>query len=128
MDWGQNKMTATMIDMELIKADTLTADSLEIGDLISYNNEIVEVLFIESDSTGDNYDIQTQNEFGEKEVTQYSYTDLIPLYVFIEEEQLKVFLCASPHKNAQATYLACRVRLITFKKLTFYFKSDKINS
>ena len=44
-------MTATRIDMELIKADTLTPDSLEIGDLISYNDEIVEVLFIESDST-----------------------------------------------------------------------------
>ena len=47
----------------------------------------VEIIFIESDSTGDNYDIQTENEFGEKEITQYSYTDLIPLYVFIEQEE-----------------------------------------
>jgi hypothetical protein len=80
-------MSATIIDMELIKADTLTIDSLEIGDLISYNDEIVEVIFIESDSTGDNYDIQTQNEFGEKEVTQYAYNDVIPLYVFIDEDE-----------------------------------------
>jgi len=57
-----------------------------IGDLIKIDNDIVEVIFIESDSTGDNYDIQTQNEFGEKEVTQYSYNDVIALYVFTEEE------------------------------------------
>ena len=77
-------MTATMIDMELIKADTLTADSLEIGDLISYNNEIVEVLFIESDSTGDNYDVQIVNDFGEKEVIQFAFDDEVDWYVPIE--------------------------------------------
>ena len=84
MDWGQNKMTATMIDMELIKADTLTADSLEIGDLISYNDEIVEVLFIESDSTGDNYDVQIVNDFGEKEIIQFAFDDEVDWYVPVE--------------------------------------------
>jgi hypothetical protein len=79
-------MSDTMVNMELIHADDLTPDQVMLGDLIRVNDDIVEVLFIESDSTGDNYDIQTQNEFGEKEVTQYSYTDLIPLYVFIDEE------------------------------------------
>jgi hypothetical protein len=77
-------MTATMIDMELIKADTLTADSLEIGDLISYNDEIVEVLFIESDSTGDNYDVQIVNDFGEKEVIQFAFDDEVDWYVPVE--------------------------------------------
>jgi hypothetical protein len=77
-------MTATMIDMELIKADTLTPDSLEIGDLISYNNEIVEVLFIESDSTGDNYDVQIVNDFGEKEIIQFAFDNAIDWYVPIE--------------------------------------------
>ena len=75
-----------MIAMELIHADNLTPDQIMLGDLIKVDEDIVEVIFIESDSTGDNYDIQTQNEFGEKEFTQYSYTDLIPLYVFTEEE------------------------------------------
>ena len=75
-----------MISMELIHADNLTPDQLMIGDLIKIDNDIVEVIFIESDSTGDNYDIQTQNEFGELDITQHSYTDSIPLYVFIEEE------------------------------------------
>jgi len=79
-------MSATMETMELIHADNLTPDQVMLGDLIKIDNDIVEVIFIECDSTGDNYDIQTQNEFGEKEVSQYAYTDLIPLYVFIEQE------------------------------------------
>lgn len=86
-DWGWNKMSATIKDMELIHADNLTPDQLMIGDLIKIGDDIVEVTFIDSDSTGDNYDIQTNNEFGETEFTQYSYTDTIPLYVFIEEEE-----------------------------------------
>jgi hypothetical protein len=80
-------MSDTMIAMDLVHADNLTPDQLMIGDLVKIGEDIVEVIFIESDSTGDNYDIQTENEFGEKEVTQYSYTDSIPLYVFIEQEE-----------------------------------------
>ena len=75
-----------MMTMNLIHADNLQPDQLMLGDLIKIGDDIVEVIFIESDSTGDNYDIQTENEFGETEVTQYSYTDLIPLYVFIEDD------------------------------------------
>ena len=75
-----------MIAMDLIHADNLTPDQLMIGDLIKTGDDIVEILFIESDSTGDNYDIQTQNEFGEKEIIQFAYTDLIPLYVFIQDD------------------------------------------
>ena len=73
-----------MIDMEMIKADTLTIDSLEIGDLISHNDEIVEVIFIESDSTGDNYDVQIVNDFGEKEIIQFKFDDEVDWYVPIE--------------------------------------------
>ena len=76
-----------MIAMDLIHADNLAPDQLMLGDLIKVGDDIVEIIFIESDSTGDNYDVQTENEFGEKEITQYSYTDLIPLYVFIEESE-----------------------------------------
>jgi hypothetical protein len=80
-------MSVTINDMELVHADNLTPDQLMLGDLIKIGDEIVEVIFIESDSTGDNYAIQTENEFGETEVTEHSYTDSIPLYVFIEEEE-----------------------------------------
>ena len=44
-------------------------------------------IFIESDSTGDNYDIQTKNEFDELEIIQFAYTDSIPLYVFIDYDE-----------------------------------------
>ncbi len=80
-------MSDTMVSMELLHADNLTPDQVMLGDLIKVDDDIVEVVFIESDSTGDNYDIQTQNEFGEREFVQYSYTDLIPLYVFIDEDE-----------------------------------------
>jgi hypothetical protein len=76
-------MSATINDMELVKADTLTIDALEIGDLISYNDEIVEVIFIECDSTGDNYDIEIKNDFGEKEIVQFSFNDEVDWFVYI---------------------------------------------
>ena len=79
-------MSDTMTEMKLIHADNLQPDQLMLGDLIKIGDDIVEILFIESDSTGDNYDVQTENEFGEKEVTQYGYTDSIPLYVFIDDD------------------------------------------
>ena len=75
-----------MMAMDLIHADNLAPDQIMLGDLIKINNDIVEVIFVESDSTGDNYDIQTENEFGEKEIVQFAYTDLIPLYVFIQDD------------------------------------------
>jgi regulatory protein YycH of two-component signal transduction system YycFG len=82
----ENKMSDTMTEMKLIHADNLQPDQLMLGDLIKIGDDIVEILFIESDSTGDNYDVQTENEFGEREVTQYGYTDSIPLYVFIDDD------------------------------------------
>jgi hypothetical protein len=80
-------MSDTMLDMEIVHADNITPDQLMIDDLIKIDSDIVQVISIISDSTGDNYDVETQNEFGEKEFTQYAYTDLIPLYVFIDYEE-----------------------------------------
>ena len=79
-------MSDTMIEMKLIHADNLQPDQLMLGDLIKIGDDIVEIIFIESDSTGDNYDVQTKNEFDETEITQYGYTDSIPLYVFIDDD------------------------------------------
>jgi hypothetical protein len=42
------------------------------------------VLFIESDSTGDNYDVQIVNDFGEKEIIQFAFDDAIDWYVPIQ--------------------------------------------
>lgn len=77
-------MSATIIDMELIKADSLSIDTIEIGDLIEVDDEIVEVTFIESDSTGDNYDVEITNDFGESEVVQFAFDDEVDLYVLVE--------------------------------------------
>jgi len=77
-------MSVTMSNVDLIKADVLTIDSLEIGDLIGYNDEIVEVLFIESDSTGDNYDIEVVNDFGEKQVVQFAFNEVVDWYVYLD--------------------------------------------
>ena len=79
-------MSDTMISMDLIHADNLEPSQLMIDDLIKIDDDIVKVIFIESDSTADNYNVETENEFGETEITKYSYTDLIPLYVFIQTE------------------------------------------
>ena len=76
-----------MTDMELLHADNLTPDQVMEGDLIKVGDDIVEVISIESDSTGDNYAIETHNEFGEREVAEFIYTDSIPLYVFVEDDE-----------------------------------------
>jgi hypothetical protein len=77
-------MNATMNNMELVKADSLTVDALEIGDLIGYNDDIVEVTDIECDSTGDNYDIELTNDFGETEIVQYKFDEQVDWYVYLD--------------------------------------------
>jgi hypothetical protein len=77
-------MTATMINMELKFADTLTPDQLMIEDLIQFGDDIVEVLGIESDATGDVYFISYIDEYGNKDVAEFYHTDLISLYVYVE--------------------------------------------
>ena len=73
--------------MELVYADNLNPGQLMPEDLIKISDDIVEVVSIESDATGDKYFIETQNEFGEKETVTLSYHDVIQLYVFIETEE-----------------------------------------
>jgi len=80
-------MSDTMTNVKLIHADNLTPDQLMVEDLIKVDEDVVEVISIDSDGTGDNYEIETQNEFGEREIVTYSYTDLIPLYVFLDDEE-----------------------------------------
>ena len=77
-------MSDTMTDVKLIHADDLQPDQLMLGDLIKVGDDIVEILFIESDSTGDNYDIQIVNDFGEKEVIQFAFDDEVDWYVYLD--------------------------------------------
>jgi hypothetical protein len=79
-------MSDTMISMELTHADNLNPGQLMPADLIKVGDDIVEVVSVDSDATGDQYFIETQNEFGEKEIVTLSYNDVIHLYVFIEHD------------------------------------------
>ncbi len=79
-------MPVTMMDMKLVFADKLFSDQLMVGDLIQVDGEIIEVISITCDKTGDNYTVETKDEFGDTESHVFNYMDFIPLYVFIDEE------------------------------------------
>ena len=76
------KMPATIKTMELIYADLLTPDQLMEEDLIKVDGEIVTVVGIESDSTGDIYYVAYEDDFGDKDVIEFNYNDKVELYVF----------------------------------------------
>jgi hypothetical protein len=80
-------MTATMIDMELKFADTLTPDQLMVNDLIAINDEVVELIDIESDGTGTIYTIVYKNEFDEKEVAELKFDEQVSLYVYVDDDE-----------------------------------------
>jgi hypothetical protein len=77
-------MAATMKTMELSYADLLKPAQLMEGDLINIDMDIVEVIKIEDDATGDNYIITHRNEFGEQEEYFCNYETMFELYVFVE--------------------------------------------
>lgn len=81
-----NKMSDTMINMQLVHADNLNPDQLMIGDLIKIDEDILEVISIDSDGTGDNYTIETQNEFGKNDFVILNYQESVKLFVFIDNE------------------------------------------
>lgn len=71
--------------MELIHADNLRPEQLMEDDLIKVDGDIVKVLEVDSDSTGDNYFIKVVNDFGEEEIVEYDYDALLALYCYIED-------------------------------------------
>jgi hypothetical protein len=79
-------MPATMETMKFVYADLLTPAQLMEGDLINIDDEIVEVLSVVDDATGDNYTVLHRNDFGEEEETSCTFEDMFKLYVFIEED------------------------------------------
>ena len=79
-------MPATMETMKFVYADLLKPAQLMEGDLINIENDIVEVLSVVDDATGDNYTILHRNDFGEEEETLCTFEDMFKLYVFIEED------------------------------------------
>lgn len=80
-----NKTPDTIKSMELIYADLLTPSQLMVGDLVKIEDDIVEVISIEDDATGDNYSITYINDYGDEDVHQCTYESMFRLYVYREE-------------------------------------------
>jgi hypothetical protein len=73
-------MPDTMMNMDYVKVDILTAGQLEVDDLIVVNNEVVSI--VEIISLADGYTLEIINDFGEREIIQvgeYEQFDLIML-------------------------------------------------
>lgn len=80
-------MADTMKNMKFVYADLLTPSQLMAGDLINIDNDIVEVISIVDDATGDNYTITHVNDFNEEATTECTYEDMFKLYVFLDEDE-----------------------------------------
>jgi hypothetical protein len=72
-------MTDTMTSMELIKVDRLTAYSMEPGDLIDVDGDIVTVVNVESLDKG--YEIDIVNDFGEDDTIYAGDDQFFDLYI-----------------------------------------------
>ena len=76
-------MTDTLSTMDYVHVDNLTPTQLEIDDLIEIGDEVVKIKNISDDSTGDNYFITIENEFGEDDVVELKFDSLVKLYMFL---------------------------------------------
>jgi len=77
-------MAAIIKNMELKKVDQLKPDALMPGDIISYDERIVEVISISEDIDANFYFVEYVDDFGEKDVAQFHYAELIDWYVYVE--------------------------------------------
>jgi hypothetical protein len=77
-------MAAIIKNMELKKVDQLKPDALMPGDIISYDEQIVEVISISEDIDANFYFVEYKDEFGEKDTAQFHYAELINWYVYVE--------------------------------------------
>jgi len=72
-------MTATIIGMDYAYVDNLSADQLLEGDLIEIDDEVVQIL--EISPMKDGITISYENEFGEKELQEFSDDKIFKLFV-----------------------------------------------
>jgi hypothetical protein len=72
-------MTDTIIGMDYLYVDNLSADQLMEDDLIEINDEVVQVL--ELSPTKDGIVITYENEFGEKEIQEFSDDTIFKFFI-----------------------------------------------
>jgi hypothetical protein len=80
-------MAATIMNMELVWADKLTPGSLMVDDLIKVDGELIEIIEIDSDSTGDNYFIEYADAYGEQDTITIAHDAYVDLYVYIDPDE-----------------------------------------
>jgi hypothetical protein len=80
-------MTATINTMELVWADKLTPGSLMVDDMIKVDGELIEIIDIDSDATGDNYLIEYADAYGERDTINIAHDSYVDLYVYIEHDE-----------------------------------------
>jgi hypothetical protein len=72
-------MSDTMMSMDYAHVDNLSADQLLEGDLIEIDDEVVQIL--ELSSAKDTIAIKYENDFGEKELQEFSDETVFKLFV-----------------------------------------------
>jgi hypothetical protein len=77
-------MAAIIKNMELKKVDQLKPDALMPGDIISYDERIVEVISISEDAYANFYFVEYKDDFGEKDIAEFHYAELIDWYVYVD--------------------------------------------
>jgi hypothetical protein len=80
-------MAATINNMELVWADKLTPGSLMVDDLIMVDDELIEIINISSDSTGDNYFIDCVDVYGEPNTITIAHDSYVNLYVYVDSDE-----------------------------------------
>ena len=73
-----------MMKMELKKVDILKPSMMMVGDFIRYNDEVVEILSLESDPDQYFWYAEYQNEFGEKDIAQFVDSEYYDWYIHLE--------------------------------------------
>ena len=80
-------MTATINNMERVWTDKLTPGSLMIDYMIKVDDELIEIINIDSDSTGDNYFIEYADVYGETDSVTIAHDTYVDLYVYVEHDE-----------------------------------------
>ena len=57
-----------------------------IDDMIKIDDELIEIISIDSDATGDNYLIEYADVYGESDTAIIAHDTYVDLYVYIESE------------------------------------------
>ena len=68
-----------MLTMDYRLVDILNSDQLEVNDLIGLGDEVVKIISIETTKFG--FDLQIENEFGERDVIEIADDEQFELFI-----------------------------------------------